>query len=309
MNDFAHDTLDRSILSLRLIKIEKLDDTGRPVCQIRNSFIGEHTYYALSYTWGLTDCRPIIVNGRRAFVGTNLEAFLQKACTTLQGVWLWIDALCINQEDVEERNHQVSNMGLIYSNATKVIAWLGKRPNEIHAFFWRLSQSEEVIMRQTLSDSESMALSIIELDRNPYWNRMWIVQELQLARKVQLVYDDEDISWGSFWLGIDAVKRSLKGFAGVLVPTDKLESLVMHKHKRVKNQRPSPFYPLSLADLLRTFAGLQCRNRLDRVFALLALCDSNGFKVNYRDTLSELALRTWLHVRTKGDGFISPSQL
>jgi len=57
-------------------------------------------------------------------VTSNLPLFLEEICTTNLG-FLWIDAICINQNDNAEKSVQVQRMDLIYSNATQVIAWLG----------------------------------------------------------------------------------------------------------------------------------------------------------------------------------------
>jgi hypothetical protein len=85
-------------------------------------------YAALSYTWGEEDGRNlnIWVNGIQVRVRRNLMCALR----TLQANFdlapaLWVDALCINQNDVDERNSQVALMGRIYENAAWVIVWLG----------------------------------------------------------------------------------------------------------------------------------------------------------------------------------------
>jgi hypothetical protein len=65
------------------------------------------------------------VNGVDTEVTLNLEAALRHIRQTLYAVTFWVDALCINQEDVAEKNCQVGMMGEIYAGAELVIAWLG----------------------------------------------------------------------------------------------------------------------------------------------------------------------------------------
>ena len=74
----------------------------------------------------VADKRVIYAGTRRLMVTRNLEAFLQEIRKETQSSgWLWIDAICINQDDVPERNQQVSKMKSIYQGAEAVNAWLG----------------------------------------------------------------------------------------------------------------------------------------------------------------------------------------
>lgn len=85
-------------------------------------------YNCLSYAWG--DSKPehlLLINGQKFYVKKNLFDFLEntRGQTKYKHVEYWIDALCIDQSNVAERNHQVAQMGMIYSKARHVIAWLG----------------------------------------------------------------------------------------------------------------------------------------------------------------------------------------
>jgi hypothetical protein len=83
-------------------------------------------YQALSYTWGDPNrvC-TIILNGQKISVGTNLEEALQYFYSISYLGLLWVDAICINQNDNDEKNWQVQQMRDIYAQAEFVIAWLG----------------------------------------------------------------------------------------------------------------------------------------------------------------------------------------
>ncbi|PMD67529.1 HET-domain-containing protein, partial [Hyaloscypha bicolor E] len=83
-------------------------------------------YEALSYVWDLGSAGGMKSFSRKT-TPTNLSLALQHLRKQAEpdGRVLWIDALCINQKDVKERNHQVTQMGLIYSQAESVIVWLG----------------------------------------------------------------------------------------------------------------------------------------------------------------------------------------
>jgi hypothetical protein len=104
------------------------------------SFASPPPYEALSYTWGNPKSRynkvpakgdpsktyRIKVGTKQVKITCNLEAALQKIRHETESRTLWVDALCINQADVEERNKQVKSMARIYSQATKMLVWLGE---------------------------------------------------------------------------------------------------------------------------------------------------------------------------------------
>lgn len=94
-------------------------------------------YEALSYEWGLSDSPRTTINidGITCEVRQNLGSALYHLRKDKKNRRIWIDALCINQMDEKERNHQVTNMGRIYQKATRVVAWLGTESvDDVNAF-------------------------------------------------------------------------------------------------------------------------------------------------------------------------------
>lgn len=94
---------------------------------------GETRYEALSYAWGpprFTEKLLIRVDrddpsDAHMMITENLSEALLALCLDDKPRYLWVDAICINQSNIEEKNHQVAQMGDIYRNAEKVIVWLG----------------------------------------------------------------------------------------------------------------------------------------------------------------------------------------
>lgn len=93
-------------------------------------------FEALSYTWGsdLVDASLYIGNGILP-IRANLDAALRSLRLPSQARRLWVDTICINQEDIQERTRQVQYMRLIYKRATRVIVWLGLKSNGIEEAF------------------------------------------------------------------------------------------------------------------------------------------------------------------------------
>ncbi|KAK8108523.1 hypothetical protein PG984_014324 [Apiospora sp. TS-2023a] len=83
-------------------------------------------YVALSYAWGSPRVtRPVLVDGTELQVTVNLESALRHLRREWEPLTLWIDAISINQQDLDERSEQVSLMRSIYQHASRVIVWLG----------------------------------------------------------------------------------------------------------------------------------------------------------------------------------------
>jgi hypothetical protein len=103
-----------------------VDDFGVTGCSIRCPR-EQVTYTALSYTWGEEHpLQAILVNDRSFNIRTSLYQFLEiwRAQDDSGGL-LWVDQLCIDQEDLNERSQQVQLMSPIYAEAKEVHAWLG----------------------------------------------------------------------------------------------------------------------------------------------------------------------------------------
>ncbi|KAK3678817.1 hypothetical protein LTR78_001270 [Recurvomyces mirabilis] len=83
-------------------------------------------YEAISYAWGDNEAKAEIrVNGIPINVPINTAAALLRVRDVDKVRTLWIDAVCINQQDIEERNSQVALMAAIYKSSWRVIVWLG----------------------------------------------------------------------------------------------------------------------------------------------------------------------------------------
>lgn len=124
---------------------------------------------------------PIYCNGLIVEVGQNLRGFLQQFRKTARsdGAWLWVDALCINQNDISERNHQVGQMKDMYQGAALVIAWLGAATDD-DVLAFRALQNDGITPRKWPWEAW------YQLFRKPYWRRIWIIQEFVLGEETHL---------------------------------------------------------------------------------------------------------------------------
>ena len=103
---------------------------------IHISLLSKPRYGALSYTWGPPgDTHTILLNGQPFPIRQNLyDALQQVQSSKLIDQYLWVDAICINQDGdddaLHERSLQITRMTQVYEQATKILVWLGKPENE-----------------------------------------------------------------------------------------------------------------------------------------------------------------------------------
>jgi hypothetical protein len=119
--------------SIRIIVLhpaEKHD--AQVICNIEVALPGSGAYTALSYSWGMNEdgndskCRTITMNGRPIEVTQNLFEGLRRLRHPSLARRMWVDAVCINQNDTAERSSQVSRMAEIFARASEVAVWLGE---------------------------------------------------------------------------------------------------------------------------------------------------------------------------------------
>ena len=156
-------------------------------------------YEALSYTWGDESHRRYIsVNDQRFSVTSNLWAALRYLRHTSETRHLWIDAVCINQRNVTEKNFMVSQMHVIYHNAKRVIAWLGdptlKSEQAFRFLTKHMSEGSQMgedqegwqAVVQNSKPMRNVDLStwdaFLDIFGRPWWGRAWIVQEVLCSR-------------------------------------------------------------------------------------------------------------------------------
>ncbi len=179
--------IDPSNHDLMVIVLAPGEFTEYVSCQLGSvSFLDKPSYEALSYAWGEhRPCSTIYVNGLRHTVGGNLESALRHLRYRDRPRTLWVDALCINQSDIGERNSQVRFMGTIYSNSRGVLAWLGPEYNDSDLafdFLETMPSDPELHWDPALHPhlaavcklSHTAALN--DLFERAWWHRVWTVQ-------------------------------------------------------------------------------------------------------------------------------------
>lgn len=197
------------------------------------------SYFALSYAWGTqTTLVPIRVNGQMFLVSPSLTDAIQRlrelvfddsASDTLVK-WVWIDRICINQDDLSERSKQVQMMGLIYSQAIRTLIWLGSDVDGCSTVWSLIDKIYYIFRRENpvakfvadipfqMYSNQNHAASGLPgwedelwedlrmLFKMPWFTRIWIIQEVALSREDPILlygrhrYPWNRLGWASSWL-------------------------------------------------------------------------------------------------------------
>ena len=128
---FQYDPLSQEAQEIRILRIQPSGEgTGRDdgiICLLETISLNQKPEYtALSYVWGDPNVTiPISVNGKSIHITANLNSALLRIRRSSPDILLWVDAICINQQDEHEKSWQVGLMLQIYRKAAKVLVWLG----------------------------------------------------------------------------------------------------------------------------------------------------------------------------------------
>ena len=258
---------------IRLLRIDPGEHLSPVSCHFLISSLQENQKYdALSYCWGTqSQLGTINVNQIPGFYVTKhvLQALRRLRYRDRIRV-VWIDAICINQSNVLERNNQVRMMREIYSQAREVVIWLGElddsqpscerhlsafdRDNEVCAEPG-LSAVEHGdvgrVLREKLTADSSESFSESSLG-SVWWKRIWVLQEFAVSRSLPTVY-----------IGPHAVRWQF--FA------DLLWGKGHHPFIGLRSERRSSLYGL----LSTTYNNFYSTDPRDKIYALLGLVDQS----------------------------------
>jgi hypothetical protein len=225
---FVYKPLHDPTKEIRLLRIHTLDrGASGGASDINIEVTLEHlqrsanpTYDALSYTWGSGSLSwPILVNGSRFNATENLAIALgqlhgyKDRDRYRRSELIWIDALCINQNDDHEKSVQVHMMGSIFSEAVQVIVSLGHPSDEISSGLRSMEHLARVCrhLRHSGLDESTLEIqeyvtsylrSFVRWDTNigrkgtanitavcrlSWWHRVWVIQEIALARQAWII--------------------------------------------------------------------------------------------------------------------------
>lgn len=196
-NDAILQSLDTTTQQIRLLKV--IGGASSKVDGIIETFELDQApkYWALSYMWDHESTwSRMSLNAGDFMIRQSLLQFVLLFRDRHADQYVWIDQICINQANGEEKSHQVTMMAQIYTMAWEVIIWIpcptrnNVKVQSVVNFFKSADKSDQSY------DAHEDDLRPFEHD--PYWERTWIVQEILLASSLQIYWADYIISWDEY---------------------------------------------------------------------------------------------------------------
>ena len=169
---------------IRLLRLKPSRDPNAPVsCQLFDFPLHESgdepcLYEAVSYVWGDSDTHHSIdIDGSSLPIRRNLYAALRRFRDKFLERALWIDALCINQQDKAERGHQVQEMAKIYRKADRVTVWLGEGGDDGNKALEMVADLAANTVTQDITPlrgSEVSLQAVFRLLGRAWFRRVWV---------------------------------------------------------------------------------------------------------------------------------------
>jgi Heterokaryon incompatibility protein (HET) len=300
---------DRHIRLLTLYP--SVDENACIKCSVApHSLNWNPSYEALSYTWGDPGdvCPvPIDFNGYPRNISTNLGAALRALRYYEHPRILWIDALCINQEDDSEKSRQVAIMGSIFESARNVVIWLGPRSDDSDFAMSTISSLHGIADFDHIGEEGWKALE--NLFSRAWFKRIWVVQEFKRGREIffqcgkkSFNWDDAGLALKEFWSpghSVDQKYIRLLGEIGKVVSMASTR-VDLPTNGSVESEEAAKY----LVRMLRVYGGCQATKPHDKIYGLLGLSNIFSFSghnppaINYSISVENVYI-DWAHFLIK----------
>lgn len=236
---------------------------------------------------------------------------------------IWIDALCIDQTNDEEKSKQVAVMGRIFSLASRVVIWLGREEDSSSAaleLLHQLARNVEVDWRsftmRPSSQNEDPHLADFrtnlpyksgELDRvsallkRPYFERTWIRQEIVLAAQAMVQCGQHTLPWDEFRSAIACIYWKGYNYAALSEVSGISFTKALHTVFRICRMGLGGYRYSIIRRVLR---DAKCSDDRDKIYAVASLLDKDdqklGVKPDYTRTVEDLYLDLACRIINKG---------
>jgi hypothetical protein len=304
MDGFVYEPIDLDRPALRLLHL--LRGKGSIIkCMLYQAFLDGADlipYEALSYTWdGANKNFTVTVNGKSLNVTENLYLALQHLRSEHIDRVIWVDAICIDQNNIRERGHQVQQMCKIYSQAEEVVVWLGPATQETDVFMgslqqlenhssihgykrshWDLSQWTTFWLLDSKGPDVELRKGLDLLLSRPWFRRVWILQEIANAKRANI------------WCGTKSVKSHTFAIAPSLIGIKPERHCQAVLDIMPGQLREETWWSESrdLYNLLLKFKESEASDQRDKVYALLGISsdarDTDSLRPDYTKDLKKV---------------------
>ncbi|KAF4993519.1 hypothetical protein FGRMN_6448 [Fusarium graminum] len=320
---------------IRVLDVSIIGEYLEPVCSLRIVPLDNPPEYtAISYCWDdpTEVARIEFQNGDSLPLSRTLFDLFNSLKKKSSRFTLWIDAICINQENTSEKEVQVPLMGRIYSCAKEVLVWLGNsdritqdafrfmrageadsqtRPDPVVRSSSFYAKIQSVYRRVSLlpqqKNDKSGLESILLLLQRPWFQRVWVIQEVTAGSNVQVGCGDDRVDMNQFSDGVSAIWNTFTGLGryqddhpavlGFWCVTRMISIREEYQKKAAEEQRG-----VCYETLLQAAFHCQATRSRDKVFAFHGIADNRPVpKANYRIAEDQVYIDTAKALLCNGD--------
>jgi hypothetical protein len=297
---YQYRRLDCSRQEIRLLILEPGSGTDMIRCTLEQAFLDvtpPPVYETISYFCGdPINKRPILLHGHGVLAMATSEAALRRMRLQDKPRTLWIDSVCINQNDTNEKGHQVGMMCQIYTKTFRNLIWLGscnpaiaKSINAMEAILQDIAvetrdyadfeellfdENNETLYSEKLLSDNVDCLAFLRILEFPWFSRLWIVQEVSLAPNSICHCGDFEVSFTNILRS--AVWLLHKWYQLPETPSSTAQHLayarsIFDAADKTYGRLHIRGLPPNMLDLLNRFGHMRTFDRRDCVFATLGL--------------------------------------
>jgi hypothetical protein len=272
------------------------------VCTLRTVSLADEPHFeALSYVWGEQMSPSTILVNDESFEATqNLEEALQYLRLPTAQRALWVDALCINQSDIQERNLQVRQMHKIYAKADRVLSWLGpSRENSDKAMeLIKKAESHNFAsswLEKVVQDDGILWNGVHKVARlclRDYWSRVWIVQELAHGQSILIMCGSATAKYTSliaFAEVLEDISYSIPHYVSRAFYRSLMGSFVSKDARHLLQKQQGNY--LEVSEVIDVLARRLCKDQRDMVYGVHSLLSPDmqrSVAIDYSKTTAEV---------------------
>lgn len=312
---YIYRPLDHQHQGFRVAILQPALEFSAPICcNLVEVTVDSHPdYEAISYVWGNPENQAVLrVEDAELKVTVNLELALRYLRLSHEPRTLWVDAICIDQNNIDERNWQVQLMKNIYSSCVRDLIWLGTAQEDTEIAIASLAHMESLNLRRwtgTKDFDNRIALRELGIDdaepiesiiaRPRLWERVWVMQEIACCSEAMLVIGHFSMPWTILSSILDhsgIPDRYHLPFSHQLFEQDIWDAFA--KTQVIEHQRDiikgTSRLNSTLLDVLSRFRATYSTDPRDKIYGLLGLATDNpdivpDYKKSVRDVYIDVA--------------------